>query len=166
MRIRSIVTIVLLVFVAASVVYLLINESRKSGGAPDAGLSAGESVDNGDHGEGKHRVVAYYFHGNKRCVTCRKIEAYTKEAIETDFAGQLESGKLEFYIINVDESPNERYVYQYRLTTKSVVLAECNGERPTRWKNLEKIWDHVGDKGIFMDYIREETSSFLEEAYE
>jgi hypothetical protein len=158
MRIRIIITIVLLVFVAASVAYLLINESRKGGEGADAGLT--------DSGERDHRIVAYYFHGNKRCVTCKKIEAYTKEAIETGFADQLEAGKLEFYIINVDESPNERYVYQYRLTTKSVILAECMGERPTRWKNLEEVWDHVGDKDVFTDYISQETSNFLREAYE
>jgi len=156
MRMRNIATIVLLVFVAASVGYLLINESRKKGDASDSADSSKE----------KHRIIAYYFHGNKRCVTCKKIEAYTKEAIETGFADQLESGELEFYIINVDESPNERYVYQYRLTTKSVILAECIGERPTRWKNLEEVWDHVGDKDVFTDYIRQETSNFLREADE
>ena len=28
------------------------------------------------------KVVAYYFHGNMRCMTCRTIEAYAKEAIQ------------------------------------------------------------------------------------
>ena len=34
-------------------------------------------------------IVAYYFHGNKRCSTCRKLEAYSRKAIEGGFADEL-----------------------------------------------------------------------------
>jgi len=36
-----------------------------------------------------HKVVAYYFHTNTRCDTCRKIEAYSHEAIEEGFKTEL-----------------------------------------------------------------------------
>ena len=35
------------------------------------------------------RFVAYYFHGNMRCATCRKLEAYSEEAITKGFAEDL-----------------------------------------------------------------------------
>ena len=36
------------------------------------------------------KVVAYYFHGTRRCANCRKIEAYSHEAIEVGFVKELE----------------------------------------------------------------------------
>ena len=39
------------------------------------------------------KVIAYYLHGHRRCATCIKLEAYTKEAIETGFAELLEQGR-------------------------------------------------------------------------
>ena len=38
------------------------------------------------------QFVAYYFHGNFRCATCRKLEAYSEEAITKGFVDQLASG--------------------------------------------------------------------------
>ncbi len=35
------------------------------------------------------RVIAYYLHGDRRCATCIKLEAYAKESIETGFVGEL-----------------------------------------------------------------------------
>ena len=35
-------------------------------------------------------VVAIYFHGNVRCATCRKIEAYADEAVQSRFSEALE----------------------------------------------------------------------------
>jgi len=31
----------------------------------------------------RHRVIAYYFHGNFRCSTCRAMEANAREALES-----------------------------------------------------------------------------------
>lgn len=39
----------------------------------------------------KDGVVAYDFHGNKRCSTCRKLEAYSEEAITGGFAAEPET---------------------------------------------------------------------------
>ena len=34
---------------------------------------------------GAESVVAFYFHGNVRCATCKKIEAYADEAVQQGF---------------------------------------------------------------------------------
>ena len=49
------------------------------------------------------RIIAYYFHGTARCMTCRKLEAYSEAALLSGFAEELESGVLEFRTVNVDE---------------------------------------------------------------
>ncbi|MBC7335442.1 MAG: hypothetical protein H5U01_04105, partial [Clostridia bacterium] len=42
----------------------------------------------------KDGVLVYLFHGNVRCPTCLAIEASTKEVLETNFAGELNSRKI------------------------------------------------------------------------
>lgn len=108
-----------------------------------------------------HKVVAYYFHGNKRCVSCRKIEAYTKAAIDSGFAGELKTGDLEWRVVNTDSSQNEHYLEDYQLYTKSVVLSDLHDGKETRWKNLEKVWELLGDQKDFAAYIKSELDSFM-----
>jgi predicted outer membrane protein len=38
--------------------------------------------------------VVYYFHGQFRCETCLKIEAWAKDAVSEGFARELKAGNL------------------------------------------------------------------------
>jgi hypothetical protein len=106
-------------------------------------------------------VVAFYFHGNVRCATCRKIEAYTDEAIHAGFAEALDNGTLTWSVVNVDEPDNKHFVEDFELVTRSVVLAEYRDGAIVRWKNLDKVWQLVRSKGGFVEYVQDEASDFL-----
>ncbi len=116
------------------------------------------------YGGSESRVIAYYFHTNFRCPSCHKIEEYTKDAIKNNFKGALDSGRLAFKVINLDNAENEHFVEDYKLYTKSVVLSLEVGGRERRYKNLDKVWQLLGDKEDFIDYIRKETQAFLDES--
>jgi len=109
------------------------------------------------------RVIAYYFHGDLRCPTCHKLEQYSKEAIETNFKDETASGKLVFKEVNVDKKENEHYVNDYQLYTKALVLSFVRGDKEVASKNLSKIWELVGDKQKFSDYVRGEVLDFLKD---
>lgn len=106
-------------------------------------------------------IVAYYFHGNVRCVTCRKIETYSEEAITSGFGAELLEDRLEWRVVNVDEAENEHFIQEFQLSTRSVVLAEYRDGTVSRWENLDKVWQLVRDKDRFVDYIQAETREFL-----
>jgi hypothetical protein len=108
-----------------------------------------------------NRVLAYYFHTTKRCVSCRKIEAYTTEAIQTGFAQDLKDGRLVFTVVNVEDKGNEHFVKDYQLFTKSVVLVDERSGKQAAWKNLPKVWELLNDKEKFVRYIQEETRGYL-----
>jgi len=108
------------------------------------------------------KVVAYYFHGTTRCATCRKIEAYSHEAVQNGFAEALKAGKLEWRALNVEEPANRHFIKDYQLYTRSVVLASYQGDKQLRWKNLDQVWVLVGDKGQFTRYVQNEVKTFLE----
>jgi len=109
-------------------------------------------------------VVAFYFHGNVRCATCRKIEAFTDEAIHSGFGKALENGSLAWSVVNVDDPLNKHFIEDFQLVTRSVVLAEYRDGNVVRWKNLNKVWLLVRDQDAFADYIRGETNAFLGES--
>ena len=109
------------------------------------------------------KVVAYYFHGNFRCITCRTIEAYSEEAITKGFADELASGRLAWRVVNTDEPENKHFVRDFELVTKSLVLVEYRDGKVTRRENLQQIWQLVRDKERFLDYVRTLTRKFLRE---
>lgn len=107
------------------------------------------------------KVVAYYFHGNMRCTTCKKIEDLTTEAIETGFADDIKAGRVELKVVNVEESGNEHYIQDYQLASRSVVVARYEGEAQKDWKRLDGVWQLVSDKDAFVRFVQEQTANLL-----
>jgi uncharacterized membrane protein len=151
---KRLITVVLLLFVAVSIAYMVIGEMRTG--------PAQVPVDNVNQAAvPETRVVVYYFHGNMRCDTCRKIEAYSGEAVKSAFADRLAKGEVVWSVVNIDEESNEHFVIDYDLQTRSLVLSYLVKGKQTKWKNLDKIWDLVDDKDKFMSYVRDEMGIFL-----
>jgi len=111
----------------------------------------------------ENNVIAYYFHGTFRCYTCTNIEKYSREAIEANFKDALQSGKLEFKAVNVEERGNGHFVDDYQLYTKSLILSLVKDGKEVRHKNLDKIWQLVRNKQKFITYVTDEVDAFLEE---
>ena len=110
-----------------------------------------------------NRVIAYYFHGNFRCVNCRNIEQFSKEAVEKYFKDELTSGKVIFEVINVEEKGNEHFVGDYQLYTRSLVLSLIKNGKEIKSKNLTKVWEYLRDKPKFHQYVKEEIDGYLKE---
>ncbi|MFC1461093.1 nitrophenyl compound nitroreductase subunit ArsF family protein [Verrucomicrobiota bacterium] len=169
MKAKNMVTGVLLAFVVISAGYLIVKEMRSGPRsnvpvAPDQSTSDDLSASTAGNAAGRHKVIAYYFHGDARCMTCRKLEAYTHEAIAGDFVNALKDGELDWRVVNIDKPENEHFIQDYQLTTRSVVLVEMVNGKQKRWKNLKRIWDLVRNKTEFQQYICEETGAFLEKS--
>ncbi len=156
MKSRTVITIVLLAFVAASVVYLIVRESAQT--APPQSNEQPPAV--------KNSVVVYYFHGSARCVTCRTMEKYAKEAVETSFPEALSEGLLEWRTANVQSPGNEHFISDFQLTSLSVVVERRVDGQRKEWKNLDRVWDLVrrDDRTGFVKYIRDEVQAYLEAA--
>lgn len=157
---KRIGTIVLLLFVGTSVVFLAVKESRNvpSPAEPQAAADtpAAPAPATG------HVVAVYYFHGDFRCKKCLAMEAYTREAVQKLLADQISAGSVQWRVANFDQKENEHFVQDYALTASAVVLVEMEGSQARRWKNLDKIWDLVGDEASFKEYIVAETLGMLE----
>jgi len=201
MKPKSIVTVLLLLFVGASVVALVIKErtpeaaDARATASEEAGASAEVAVTEDVRASGveqspatlaeteiasaaempeiaeeepqsaesaqDEKVIVYYFHGTKRCATCMKLESYTGETVNVTFASLIEDGSLEWRVVNVDQPGNGHFVKDYELVTKSVVLSRQRGGAEVEWKDLDQIWNLVGDRGAYENYIRREVETFV-----
>lgn len=108
-------------------------------------------------------VAVYYFHGNFRCVNCHNIEQYAKEAVENNFRKELDAGRVVFKVINIETSGNEHFTNDYQLYTKSVVLSLVKNGKEVRFDNLAKVWEYLGNKDAFHQYIKNEVEKYLKE---
>ncbi len=171
MKLKQILAIVLLVFVVASLAYMVGKEQKSdSVSGVDANSSASveesrrSSTNKQDADAHKDiQLVVYYFHGDMRCPTCHRLESYAKEALETYFAEELSSNDIVWQVVNVDKPENRHFIQDYKLVTKSVVISETVNGREIKWKNLEQIWQLVRNKESYLNYIRESISTFLRE---
>jgi len=108
------------------------------------------------------KIIAYYFHTTYRCATCRRIEAYSKQAIDFGFAPELAKGSLEFRLVNVELPENQHFMQDYKLFTKSLVLVRFKSGSQVEWKNLSKVWELTGEHDAFLSYVRGEVRAYLE----
>jgi len=151
MKLKTIITFFLLAFVVVSIIFMAAREI-----APSSTSNPKTSPEKQDDG-----IIAYYFHGNKRCDNCRKIESYSREAVQTNFADQIKNGKLRWLIVNKDQPAHEHFVKDFQLYANSVVLAEVQNGKTARWKNLDKIWELLDNKTAYLEYVQTEMKSFL-----
>ncbi len=189
MKVKNVVSVVLLLFVAASVVYLVAGGSlsrsdQEQAGSPDtvaeptltqatvgpASRTAQEQVESTDEPvqvvekptEPQHKLVAYYFHRTQRCRTCLTMEAYAENSLKDGLADAFDSGELEWQAVNVEAPQHEHFVEEYGLTASALVMVLLENGEQKQWKDLGRVWELVGDEWEFKEYVRDEAMTYLE----
>mgnify|MGYP000552705435 CR=1 FL=1 len=161
----------LLMFVAATCVVLIVKALPQTPpappGAPNAAWATGgparQTAGSGPDAAEPDGVRVYYLHGNVRCPTCRTIEAYAREAVESGFADEMKKGRIQWQVINYESPGNEHYAKQYEIVAPSVVLAMFKEGKQVKWKDLPEVWDHVSDKAGFLAFMDKSLREFLAE---
>ncbi len=144
----KIIRFVLLAVVVASIIWLILPRQSKTDASS---VSAGAPAE----------YVAYYFHRTARCVTCLKIEHAAHDVIFRDFPDQLRDGKLLFLPTNVEATGNEHFVKDYSLVSQALVLVRYDDGKAIQSRDLDRIWDLVGDGPQFDQYVHNEVATFL-----
>lgn len=179
MKPKTIGTVVLLAFVAVSVGYLIVNETRTPPAAVPTPASpaaepaaqpiaaaAEDPVTEGDApaaAKPAHKVIAFYFHNTQRCATCLKIERLAEEALRENFATAFDDGTLEWRTVNMEEPWNLQYVQDYQLVTSSLVLVDKHDGQQHAWTLMDRVWQLVhGDEVEFKAYVAQQAREYLE----
>jgi len=108
-------------------------------------------------------ITVYYFYANPRCYSCQMIEDYTRFSVESNFKSDYNGYKVVFKAIDVGEPSNKHYIQDYWLTSKSVVIQKFIDEKPLKWQNLDKVWQLLGSKDTFVNYVTSEIKNLADE---
>ena len=109
MNTRTVITAILVVFVIAAVIGVVVRNSGNEAGAAEratANANVAETQLAGAGGAPEQQVVAMYFHNTVRCPSCKKIEGWSRSAIEGSFPEELTDGSLVYRMVNIDEKGN------------------------------------------------------------
>ena len=154
MNIKALVTGALLLLAVGGVVYVLVGGG---GGSEDAAITeqvAGDALP-------ADGVVVYYFHGNKRCLTCKKMEALADEVIRDRFGERLGDGSVVFRVVDLETDATRHFIADFELVNKAVVMVERRGGEDLAWRRLDAIWEKIADDEAYSDYIAENLAACL-----
>lgn len=59
------------------------------------------------------KLKVLYFHLTNRCNTCRSIEKYVRETIDSNFTEQIKNGVVDLYILNCELPENAALAQKY-----------------------------------------------------
>ncbi len=144
--------IILILFVVSSVGYLIANEF--TGNENNQSNTTYKSQPE-KHPDG---IIVYYFHGNRRCPTCRAIEEYSREFV----LPYIGNKQIAWNTVNVDDSNNKHFIYDFNLSSSGPVIVEYKNGKVQRWRALDKVWQLVRDKGAFANYVNDEVKRFIQ----
>ncbi len=154
MNVKIVLKYGLLAFLAVAVVVIAGKEMQRSAVKETEAESTTEALP-------QDGLVVYYFHSNIRCATCQKIESNAEEAIVSQFADELASGALSWRVVNYEAPENAHFVLEYEIAAPTVVLVRREAGQNFQWRNLSRVWELVGDKSAFADYVVQEADVLL-----
>lgn len=147
---KKIVTVLLLLLVVvglAAVVFRAVKQPETDGAKTEFPIS-------------DNAVVVYYFHGNKRCATCNKIETLTRRAVEEKFAPQLADGRVVMRSVNIEEPENEHFATDFGLASRCVVMQKAGA-----YKTFDQIFEFIRDPEKFTAYIQDGVAGMLTDTW-
>jgi len=169
MRLKNVILIPLIILFGSAGIIAQQTKNPSSAGKQDSLITAKTDSIPNTLAAANLKAIVYYFYTDYRCPSCLKIEAYSREAIDSGFVEKLQNGQLKFEAINTDRKENEHFIEDYQLYTKSLIVAKVTdgkaaiGTPPdgkTEWKNLAKVWELLGDKEKFIKYVQSEVQAF------
>lgn len=78
----------------------------------------------------KDHVELVYFHGKQRCITCRAIEKYSQEVVDSLVTSGVPADELTFNVVDINE--NEAMADSYEVTGSSLYLVKFDNGQETR----------------------------------
>lgn len=109
-------------------------------------------MDSVEISEGR-KVVVYAAHTTFRCAECNRIEWFTADIVNTEFADELESGRLEFRTVDYMRDPG--FASRYNILSSTVLIVVFENGEESGFNRLDEVWAKVKNRDAFKVYVRE-----------
>ena len=115
-----------------------------------------KQVDASDNNSDK--IEAYYFHFTARCITCKTIEAGTKENLETLYPNQFKQGLITFQSVNLEEASSKPLAERLGVSGQTLLIVK--GDKKINLTN-EGFMYAVVKPDKFKEIINEKVDGLL-----
>jgi len=99
-------------------------------------------------------VLIYNFYGTHRCPSCIAIEEATTKTLDSCFSGQVKSGIIKRYSVNIDEEANAKICEKYQAFGSGIFVTQV-------LKGKEKTTDLTGSGFKFALHKKEKFIEIL-----
>lgn len=151
--IKKVSTILLVLVAIAGVTAAIYRQSADSNAVPATEPVVAQSAE--------PVVTVTYFTTQVRCASCMRIEEWTRQAVDARFSDEVDSGRVAFRMVYIDNPANEHFVEDYQLVSKSVVVSESLDGRERDWVNLQDVWLLLRDQQAFTEHVAEAVNAYL-----
>ena len=132
--------------------YIVSNASPgANGGQPNTNNSTGPA----------DRVDVVYFHRTQRCYTCRYAEEGTRYTLETYFEEEMDSGRVTFQVINVEDEKNTDIVEKYNNASYLTLCINAVKDGIDHIEEVTDIWLVIGDDDAFVEIVKNKIEESL-----
>ncbi|EHQ36347.1 hypothetical protein Metlim_2291 [Methanoplanus limicola DSM 2279] len=110
---------------------------------------------------GAQKVELYHFHTNNQCYSCVLLGELANETVHTFYQDSLDSGKLVFDHINIDDENNSQVVNKYEAAGSSLIIGVYGKNGEFYKENLAGALYRINSPNSFADYMKTILSPLL-----
>jgi len=107
------------------------------------------------------RVDVVYFHRTQRCPRCLYAEEGTRYTVKTYFKDELDSGKVTFQVINVEDEANADIIEKYNNPSYLTLCINTVRDGTDHIEVVTDIWLVIGDDEAFVEIVKSKVEESL-----
>lgn len=107
------------------------------------------------------KIEVIDFYGTHRCVTCEAIEANAKYTVETYFQDEVNSGKVTFKAVNVDEDKNYNIAERFEATGTALFINVIKDGKEQHIDLTNFAFEKGRDQDVFSTELKEKIQEQL-----
>jgi thioredoxin-related protein len=111
----------------------------------------------------ENQLIVYAFHGTRQCTTCKNMKSNTKAALEQYYSEQLKSGKIQFYIIDVDDPINEKIAEKFQATGTALMINNIKNKTDNISDWSDFAFEKANDKNQFIPELKQRIDNVLKQ---
>ena len=157
MRLKTWISRILLAFVFVTIGFALGRQTAPQSPSP-VGEETARSM---QPAQGDDKVVVYSVHMTFRCWECNQIEWLTKELLDSNFAQELTSGRIEYR--SVDYMKDTDFARRYNISSSTVVVVRFDDGQEAGFQRLDEVWTKSRNRDEFMAYVKGAIRSQLQQ---
>ena len=109
------------------------------------------------------RVKVLYFHITNRCHTCRGIEANVRKTLDDHFKNEVETGVIDFYVINCELPQNKEMVEKYEAYGATLAITTMLNGKELKTEDLTNwAFQKAHDPEIFVKELSEKIKIYIQ----